>query len=117
MRRILSWLALPFVAIAMVVVPLFGGHFCPQEAIPLLGGAAALPFLGPVVRRLASVPFLGRAVRWVSARLGKPHCCDTNHSQYTVRPVVRDGRVELEARPRVVQDVHGEDRVVKADHQ
>jgi hypothetical protein len=112
MRRILSWLAFPFVVVAMVVVPLFGGHFCPQEAIPLLGGAAALPFIGPVLRRLASVPFIGRAASWVAARLRKPHCCDTGHSQYTIRPVLKNGRFELETRPRVVRDIQGPDFVI-----
>ncbi len=86
MRRILSWLALPFVALAMVVVPLFGGHFCPQEAIPLLGGAAALPLLGPSVRRLLA-----------RLRRQKPHCCDQDH-----------------AKP-VVKDIPGPDWVIKGD--
>lgn len=87
MRRILSWLALPFVALAMVVVPLFGGHFCPQEAIPLLGGAAALPLLGPSVRRLLA-----------RLRRQKPHCCDEKHTN----------------RPRVA-DINGPDWVIKGD--
>ncbi len=98
MRRALSWLALPFVALAMVVVPLFGGHFCPQEAIPLLGGAAALPLIGPGARRLVGL-----------LRRRKPHCCDTGHSQYTVRPVVKNGHVKLEAQPRIIRDLHDDE--------
>lgn len=63
MTRILSILALPFIAVAMLLAPMFGLHFCPEEAIPLLAGAASLPFIGPLLKRRS-----------------KAHCCDKQHT-------------------------------------
>jgi hypothetical protein len=63
MWRLLSLLALPFILLAMLVAPLMGIHFCPEEAIPLLTGAASLPFIGPLLRRRT-----------------KAHCCDKEHT-------------------------------------
>lgn len=67
---VLYWLALPFVLLAMLVVPLMGGHFCPQEALPVLGAAGSLPFIGPAVHR--------RILSW---RRKNTHCCNEDHSE------------------------------------
>lgn len=70
LSTILTWLALPFILLAMVVVPLFGGHFCPQEAAIALGVAGGLPFIGPLVRRALA--------RWHGH--SRSHCCEPNHT-------------------------------------
>jgi hypothetical protein len=58
----MGWLLLPFVMVAMVLVPLMGGHLCMEEVIPLLGGTAAAPWV----------------VRWVQHRY-RQHCCKKEH--------------------------------------
>lgn len=68
MRALLSLLALPLVLIAMLVAPLFGIHFCPEEALPVAVGIGALPFIGPTIKR----KLLKRS---------EPHCCvDHDHT-------------------------------------
>lgn len=91
--RLLSWLALPFVLLAMVVVPFFGGHFCIQEALPVLSLAAALPFIGPAIAR-----------RLRLKRQAKVHCCDEQHTKFKVSPTVVSGRIVLQARKVDVDD-------------
>lgn len=54
------------VVVAMLVAPLIGAHFCPQEALPILWGAGA---------GTAGMPFLARLLR----RRAKPHCCEPDH--------------------------------------
>lgn len=66
MTRILSFLALPLVIVALLLAPLFGMHFCKDEALPLLAGATALPIIGPYVK----------SKLWPRS---KPHCCDAAH--------------------------------------
>lgn len=67
MARILAFLALPFVLLGMLVAPLAGVHFCPQEAIPLLTLAGSLPFIGRPARAVLD---------WVKSKLpSRTHCC------------------------------------------
>lgn len=73
MTRILAFLALPFVLLGMVVAPLLGLHFCPQEALPLLAGAATLPFIGPAVKALIA--------RLKRSQATEVHCCEPKHQE------------------------------------
>jgi hypothetical protein len=84
--KVLSFLALPFLLVAMLVAPLMGVHFCPQEAMPLMVVAGSLPFIGPAVRRLRE-------------RFGrKNHCCDPNHNTVVFDPTPGpDGQPSAEA--------------------
>lgn len=64
--RWLALLALPFVAIAAVVAPMFGIHFCAEEAVMVSGGIVSLPIVGP----------------YIKARLKRnhtAHCCNEEH--------------------------------------
>jgi hypothetical protein len=62
MKQIAGWIALPFIMVAMVLVPIMGGHLCPEEVIPLLGGTAAAPWV----------------IRWMKDRY-RSHCCKSEH--------------------------------------
>jgi hypothetical protein len=66
----------------MVIVPLFGGHLCPEEVIPMLAGAASVPFIGPAAQALIA--------RLRKQQPAKVHCCDPEHRPDATLPVFND---------------------------